>query len=103
MTWSVAAASNMESDSGGHSGKSSPNTDAMNFNDQQAAAILRHIRVRVKVRQQPLHQLIDYFRVIVKLDGNDAVKFRGWIAHDVHEIAVEREQDTAKLLCLCDH
>jgi hypothetical protein len=44
----------------------------MRFHNEELAAVEFLRRVRLQKGHQPLHELRNYFRVVVQLDGNDA-------------------------------
>src|SRR2546429_3249485 len=80
----------------------SPDSYAMNFDDQQQTPIVLLCGMSNEVGDEPIHQSVSNFRMIMKLDGDDAGVLRGWVADDVCKVAVEGKKDAFKFLRFVD-
>ena len=72
----------------------------MGFDDEELAAVVRGVGMSVQMLFEPLHNLRGYFWMVSNLQSDDALVTSRRIAHDVAEVAVERQQHRVQLLSL---
>lgn len=75
-----------------------PDSHSVRFNEEQFAMVELLRWMFAEKGYQPTHELRNYFRVIVKLNRDDAQIAGRRIGHDVAEVTVQRHKNCVEFL-----